>query len=155
MTPEEAIERIGTRRVVVSVSGGRDSAATSLYLTELGIPHDRVFADTGWENALTYEYLRGPLTAKLGPIVEVRALLQMRDLVRKKGIFPSRVTRFCTTELKMKPLRDFINTLEEDVVNVWGIRAAESIARSKFRGTSTSSTTATCGSPSSRGRAPT
>lgn len=36
--------------VVCSVSGGKDSAALSLYLTELGIEHRRVFADTGWEN---------------------------------------------------------------------------------------------------------
>ena len=45
------------RRVIASISGGKDSAAMSLWLTE----HDRVFADTGWEYEATYEYLRGPL----------------------------------------------------------------------------------------------
>jgi hypothetical protein len=36
--------------VIASVSGGRDSAAASLFLHECGIPHRRAFADTGWEH---------------------------------------------------------------------------------------------------------
>jgi 3'-phosphoadenosine 5'-phosphosulfate sulfotransferase (PAPS reductase)/FAD synthetase len=94
----ELKDRINGRRVVASISGGKDSAAMSLYLAELGIDHDRVFLDTGWEHDLTYEYLRGPLTAKLGPIVELRAPLLMEGLIRKKGMFPSRVRRFCTQD---------------------------------------------------------
>ena len=35
--------------VVASVSGGKDSAALSLWLTEQGIEHRRVFAVSGWE----------------------------------------------------------------------------------------------------------
>lgn len=91
-----SVERINGRRVVLSVSGGKDSAAASLYLRELGIEHDRVFADTGWEHQKTYEYLRGPLTAALGPITEVRAEKLFTELVREKRIFPDRVKRFCT-----------------------------------------------------------
>lgn len=34
--------RLSGAEVVVSVSGGKDSAATSLYLTELGIEHRRM-----------------------------------------------------------------------------------------------------------------
>lgn len=118
------------RRVVLSVSGGKDSAAASLHLHELGVDHVRVFANTQWEHADTLEYLRGPLTAALGPIVEVRGPLGFADLVRKKRIFPDRTKRFCTTELKMKPIRAFINTFDEEIVNVVGIRADESRARS-------------------------
>lgn len=120
--------RIGDRRVVASVSGGKDSAATSLYLTELGIEHVRVFADTGWEHPATYDYLRGPLTAVLGPIEEVRAPLTLPELVRKKGMFPSRMRRYCTTELKVKPLAAFVRGFDE-AINAVGIRAAESQAR--------------------------
>ena len=68
-------EAIGDRTVVASVSGGKDSAALSLFLSEQGIQHRRVFMDTGWEHPLTYEYLRGPLTDKLGPIEEIRAVV--------------------------------------------------------------------------------
>lgn len=35
------------------ISGGKDSAALSLWLTENGIEHRRVFANTGWEHDLT------------------------------------------------------------------------------------------------------
>lgn len=121
--------RIGDRRVIASVSGGKDSAAMSLYLTELGIEHTRVFADTGWEHDLTYEYLRGPLSAKLGPIVEVRSQRTLPELVRHKGMFPSRLRRWCTTELKIKPLAAFMRSFDEEVVDAIGIRAAESQAR--------------------------
>ncbi len=38
--------RIAGRRVVASISGGKDSAAMSLWLTDQGIDHDRVFCDT-------------------------------------------------------------------------------------------------------------
>lgn len=121
--------RVGSRRVVLSVSGGKDSAAASLHLRELGIEHTRVFADTGWENAKTYEYLRGPLTDALGPIVEVRAPETFVQLVRKKRIFPDRTKRFCTVELKVKPIATYLTSFDEEIVNVVGIRRDESEAR--------------------------
>jgi len=102
------ISKLAGRRVVASVSGGRDSTAMSLYITELGIEHDRLFLDTGWEHPLTYEYLRGPLTAKLGPINEARGPLMFEQLVEKKGLFPSRVMRFCTTEIKVFPAQRWL-----------------------------------------------
>jgi len=127
------IERIAGRRVIASVSGGRDSAAASLLLHELGIDHDRVFMDTGWEHPATYEYLRGPLTAALGPITEIRGERDLVQLVRHKGLFPSRVMRFCTTELKVLPIQRYLNARVDEsgeIVNVVGIRRAESKARS-------------------------
>jgi 3'-phosphoadenosine 5'-phosphosulfate sulfotransferase (PAPS reductase)/FAD synthetase len=133
MTREDIIRRIGGRRVVASVSGGKDSAAVSLHLKEMGIEHTRVFADTGWEHPKTYDYLRGPLTAALGPIVEVRGARLLKDLVRHKRIFPDRTKRFCTTELKVRPILAYIDSLDEDVVNVIGIRRAESEARANVR----------------------
>lgn len=127
--------RIGNRTVVASISGGKDSAAMSLWLTEQGVEHDRVFMDTGWEHDATYDYLRGPLTAKLGPILELRGPLLLEDLIRKKGIFPSRRVRYCTEELKVKPLASHIRRLidaGEDIISAVGIRAAESASRAKM-----------------------
>lgn len=130
--PTEVLEKLAGRVVVASISGGKDSAALSLYLTELGIEHRRVFADTGWEHELTYEYLRGPLTAKLGPIDEVRGPRTMADLVRHKAMFPARIKRFCTEHLKVKPLQAYFEALptDQDYVNAVGIRRGESVARS-------------------------
>lgn len=130
------LSRLAGRRVVASISGGKDSAAMSLYLTELGIEHERVFMDTGWENPATYEYLRGPLTDKLGPITEIRGQLDFVQLVEKKGLFPSRVMRFCTTELKVFPAKRWLaaraDELGVELVSAVGIRRAESKARSQM-----------------------
>lgn len=121
--------------VVASVSGGKDSTAMSLWLTEQGIEHRRVFMDTGWEHEFTYEYLRGPLQQKLGAIEEVRAELLFEDLVKKKGMFPGRFHRYCSEQLKLVPIRKFIEAVRDEgteVVNPVGIRAAESKNRSEM-----------------------
>jgi 3'-phosphoadenosine 5'-phosphosulfate sulfotransferase (PAPS reductase)/FAD synthetase len=138
MTPHDLsalLARIGARRVVASISGGKDSAAMSLYLHELGIEHDRVFMDTGWEHEATYEYLRGELTQKLGPITEIRGPETMEELIRRKGTFPSRQRRFCTEELKVKPFIAHVASLRAlgaECVNNVGIRGTESESRSKL-----------------------
>jgi len=131
-------EHLKDRRVIASVSGGKDSAALSLWLTEQGIDHDRVFMDTGWEHPDTYTYLRGPLTEKLGPIKEIKSAKYpggMVELVTKKSMFPSRMRRFCTQELKVFPMQKHINAIVDagaEVVNAVGIRRGESVARSKM-----------------------
>ena len=135
MTVDEIKAKLAGRRVVASISGGKDSAAMSLYLTELGIEHDRVFCDTGWEHELTYEYLRGPLAEKLGPITWLSPKRKMEELVLHKGMFPGRLRRFCTQELKVYPLAEYINARMAEgaeIVNAIGIRAAESEVRAKM-----------------------
>jgi 3'-phosphoadenosine 5'-phosphosulfate sulfotransferase (PAPS reductase)/FAD synthetase len=138
MADQSLLEKIKGRRVVASVSGGKDSAALSLWLTEQGIEHDRVFMDTGWEHPAVYQYVRGPLSAAVGPIAEVRSKKYpggMKDLILGRGMFPSRLQRLCTQELKVFPIRDFIASIQdhgEEVLNAVGIRAEESEARSKM-----------------------
>ena len=131
--PSQAIlSRIRGKRIVASISGGKDSAAMSLFLHECGIEHERVFADTGWEADLTYEYIRTVLTETLGPITWVRAARQMEDLIRHKLMFPGRTARYCTEMLKTAPIADHIGSAAYEgleVVNAVGIRAAESPAR--------------------------
>jgi len=129
----EDLEKLEGCRVVASVSGGKDSAALSLWLTEQGIDHDRVFADTGWEHPDTYAYLRGPLTEKLGPITEVQSKLGgMVEWVRHKGIFPSRIRRWCTEKLKLEPIRAHLAALDFDCISAVGVRGGESKARSRM-----------------------
>lgn len=122
------------RKVYASVSGGKDSVAMALYFKELGIEFERVFADTGWEHPSLYEHLRGPVTNAIGPITEVRGELDFIELVRKKGLFPSRVMRFCTEHLKVLPIQKYLLEQSEsvEIVNAVGIRRAESRARSQM-----------------------
>lgn len=136
-TPRETaavLDKLAGRRVVASISGGKDSAAMSLWLTENGIEHDRVFCDTGWESELTYAHLRY-LAERLGTIEWLRGERQFEALVEHKGMFPSRTRRFCTEELKVKPLIAYVNArvaAGEDLVNAVGIRAGESEARARM-----------------------
>ncbi len=142
--------RIGTSRVIASVSGGKDSTATRLYLRELGIEAEAVVMDTGWESPITYAYLRGPLEEAIGPIrwlraevdlpperehlaVELEEMLghysAMVRLCIKKMMMPARQVRWCTQASKVEPMNAWLDTLDDSVVNAVGIRADESAAR--------------------------
>jgi 3'-phosphoadenosine 5'-phosphosulfate sulfotransferase (PAPS reductase)/FAD synthetase len=135
---------------VLSLSGGKDSTAAALWLREQGIPHVRLFMDTGWEHASLYEHL-DYLEAELGPIVRIRSDIGVPDgyaaeiaqletrlgrpspMVRwtvKKAMFPSRVRRWCTQELKVRPFLRWVDEQDCEVLNIVGIRAEESAARS-------------------------
>jgi 3'-phosphoadenosine 5'-phosphosulfate sulfotransferase (PAPS reductase)/FAD synthetase len=140
--------------VILSLSGGKDSAAAALFLREQEIPHTRIFMDTGWEHPDLYAHLdyleeelgeiiriqpRIPdLPAEVLPEVEAIEALVGRSpsaFVRwavRKGMFPSRVRRYCTQELKVRPFLRYVDSLDDDVINVVGIRAAESHARASL-----------------------
>ncbi len=107
----------------------------SLYLTELDIEHERVFCDTGWEADVTYKYLRGELTDTIGPIAEVSATETLDQMAIRKGIFPTRLRRWCTERLKLLPLQAYFREYEirqEDVVSAVGIRHGESKKRAQM-----------------------
>jgi 3'-phosphoadenosine 5'-phosphosulfate sulfotransferase (PAPS reductase)/FAD synthetase len=130
-------EIIEDRPLLVSVSGGKDSTAMALWLIDQGLA-DRchyVFADTGWEHPDVYKYLEY-LENIIGPIHKATNSKYpggFADLVRKKGMFPSRKFRFCTEQLKVVPIREYAAQLTEELgqelISCVGIRAAESRSR--------------------------
>ena len=136
---------------VLSLSGGKDSVAAALWLRERGIPHVRVFMDTGWEHPELYAHL-DYLEGLLGPIIRLTpsipeipdGLLREVEAVEtlvgrspsafvrwavRKGMFPSRMRRYCTQELKVRPFLRWVEQQDDEVLNVVGIRAEESPAR--------------------------
>ncbi len=124
--------------VVAGISGGKDSTALDLFLADEGIERRRVFADTGWEHPATVEQVER-LKEILGPIdtvVSEKYPGGFADMVRKKGMFPSRLRRFCTQELKVFPIMKYIAKIQEssdlEIINAVGIRAGESAARAKM-----------------------
>jgi hypothetical protein len=52
---------------------------------------------------------------------------------RKKKRFPSTKARFCTEELKVKPMIDFILDRKADCLIIQGVRKDESEARSAMK----------------------
>ncbi len=119
------------RAIIASVSGGKDSTAMCLHLLEEGIPFRAVHMDTQWESSLTDEYIRDVLDPAIGPI-EWIASEGFAALCCRKGAFPSRVGRFCTEQLKMRPFLSWLEAEypDTDITNAIGIRHAESTARS-------------------------
>lgn len=121
--------------LVVSLSGGKDSTATALALKETGLPYRLVFADTGWEAPETYAHL-DELERHLGPIAKVGHPDGMVGRIRHRAGFPARLQRWCTRELKVRPLRDWHDRLEAEEkaesVCVVGIRAEESARRAQM-----------------------
>lgn len=140
-TLNEAIEAITTEphvRHIVSVSGGKDSAALAVYLKlhYPQIPAEYVFCDTGVELPETYEYLE-KMEAILGVEVKKVNALDSHGITEKYnrnafdwllyerygGFLPSPQMRWCTSALKIKPFEHYVG--DSQVFSYIGIRADE------------------------------
>lgn len=124
-------------KIIVTFSGGKDSLASLLWTREhLAKDFITVFCDTGWEHPLTYKYIE-EIRQKLGlNLVTLRSKKYdgMADLSRKKKRWPSTRARFCTDELKNKPVIDFLlDEVQDDFIVIQGIRAAESVSRAQMQ----------------------
>lgn len=122
----------------IGISGGKDSTALLLWAVhESRYPKESLrvtFCDTGNEHEFTYEYIRF-LSERVHPVEWLKPELDFYQLARKKHRFPSVKARFCTTELKIKPSRDYIHDLLREGYEVrlhTGVRAAESADRAKL-----------------------
>lgn len=124
-------------KILVTCSGGKDSVAAMLWMKNNGYKNfEVVFCDTGWEAQITYEYLEY-LQRKLGfelKVLKSKKYNGMVDLAMKRGRFPSSQRRFCTSELKVTPMVDYIlDEVKDDFMIVQGIRGQESESRSKMQ----------------------
>lgn len=124
-------------KTIVTLSGGKDSHATLLWTLENITKNPLVvFCDTGWEHELTYRHIRY-IVEKCG--LELITLKSpkydgMVDLATKKRRWPSTRARFCTIELKTKPMIDFVlDEMQGHCLIIQGIRSAESANRAKMR----------------------
>ncbi|MDT0643706.1 phosphoadenosine phosphosulfate reductase family protein [Zunongwangia sp. F363] len=120
-------------KLLVPLSGGKDSQATLLWaIAKYGVGNIiAVFCDVKWEHDWTYAHIQY-LVEKTG--VEFIVLSSEKydgfiDMVKKKKRFPSSKARFCTVELKTKPMIDYILSLEDHVTIFQGIRNDESEER--------------------------
>ena len=116
--------------ICASVSGGKDSTALLAWLIENSKDDIRaVFADTGNEHEITLEYVDYLERVTGIKIERVGGKLLFPELCLKKRIFPSKMRRYCTTELKMNPTREYLKPLPELTTVAIGVRRDESRSR--------------------------
>lgn len=119
---------------VVGLSGGKDSVALWLWAIRTGLDPVAVYVDTGWEWEGHHRHL-DELERRIGPIHRTAPVATFAEMVRRKGSFPSRVRKWCTEDLKLKPFRAWLDTYrdetERDVELLLGIRREESASRAE------------------------
>lgn len=121
---------------VISFSGGRTSAYMLRRILDVGLQPDVhvVFADTGKERRETYRFVADVLTEWDVEIHTVFRPGYFTQLIADRKFLPNPVMRFCTSELKIAPMRAFMEGLGYDHwTNVVGFRADEPSRVSRTR----------------------
>lgn len=111
-------------RHILSLSGGKDSAALAVYLRDRVPEMEYVFHDTGKELPETYDYI-----ARLGSILGRPVTYTTPEdtfehwLAVYGDMLPSNHRRWCTKMLKLKPFEAYVG--DDPVINYVGLRADE------------------------------
>lgn len=111
-------------RHILGLSGGKDSTALAVLLHQEVPQMEYFFCDTHRELPETYEYLER-IKARLG--IKIHYLSAERGFEHwldvYGGALPSPQMRWCTKQLKIKPLEAFIGN--DEAISYVGIRADE------------------------------
>lgn len=125
---------------VISFSGGRTSGYMLWRVLEaregIYLPDDVhvLFADTGKERDETYQFVDAVESHWPVVIHRVQRPGQFTQLITDRKFLPNPTMRFCTQELKIRPMRDWmLASGYEHWTNVVGIRADEPRRVAKMR----------------------
>lgn len=113
---------------VISFSGGRTSGYMLRRVLDAGLHADVhvLFADTGKERLETYAFVAECGTRWGVTVHHIERPGGFTQLITDRSYLPNPVTRFCTQELKIRPMRDWMLARGyEHWTNVVGIRADE------------------------------
>lgn len=118
MAPEKRV------RHILSLSGGKDSAALALYMRDRIPNMEYIFSDTRKELPETYEYLER-ISSYLGKdVIQLNADVGFDHWYEMYGgMIPSNHRRWCTRALKLKPFEQHCG--DDEVINYVGLRADE------------------------------
>lgn len=111
-------------RHILGISGGKDSAALAVLMHKRVPEMEYFFCDTHKELPETYEYL-DRLKARLGIAITHLSADRGFDhwLDVYGGMLPSPTARWCTKQMKILPLENFIG--DDQAISYVGIRADE------------------------------
>ncbi len=111
-------------RHVLGISGGKDSSALAIYMRDKVPQMEYFFCDTGAELPETYDYLNR-LEAALGkPIARLNSTRDFDHWLQVyQGTLPSASMRWCTKNLKIKPLEHWLG--DDPAISYVAIRADE------------------------------
>jgi 3'-phosphoadenosine 5'-phosphosulfate sulfotransferase (PAPS reductase)/FAD synthetase len=128
-------ELMKKRRSFLLFSGGKDSIATLLYLKKISKNGKEdltvVHVDTTAGLPENTEYVKEVCEYLDVQLDIVRPKIDYFTLAKEWGI-PSFGFRWCCRELKIKPIKEYFNSIDEPKVVFDGIRAAESNIRRKY-----------------------
>ena len=118
-------------KYLVSLSGGKDSTALLHWTLQRRSKLDIVpfYIDTEWEHPSTYEYLDYLDELFDIKIVRLKNKMGFEELCKHEKMIPSFHAKFCTRILKMERSNDFVNSFDESVVVMTGVRRDESEKR--------------------------
>ena len=111
-------------RHILSLSGGKDSAALAIYMRDRVPDMEYVFSDTRKELPETYDYLErieDYLGTRVHRLNADFGFDHWYDVYG--GMIPSNHRRWCTKMLKLKPFEEFVG--DDPVINYVGLRADE------------------------------
>ena len=111
-------------RHVLSLSGGKDSAALAIYMKDKVPEMEYIFSDTRKELPETYEYLErieDYLGTRVNRLNAHLGFDHWYDVYG--GMIPSNHRRWCTKMLKLKPFEAYCG--DDQVTNYVGLRADE------------------------------
>ncbi|GHJ45925.1 phosphoadenosine phosphosulfate reductase [Catellatospora sp. TT07R-123] len=111
-------------RHVLGISGGKDSSALAVHMRDKVPQMEYFFCDTGAELPETYDFL-SRLEGALGKqIVRLNAARDFDHWMQiYQGTLPSASMRWCTRQLKLKPLEDWLG--DDQAISYVAIRADE------------------------------
>ena len=118
-------------RHVLGLSGGKDSAALAVHMSEKypDISIEYFFTDTGYELDETYKFLDKLKTRLSRPIKYIKPTNTFDYYMKKYNNFlPSATARWCTIEMKLKPFEKWIAPSLKEGVQIYtyiGIRYDE------------------------------
>jgi len=123
------------RKSFALFSGGKDSLATLVYLRDIGgnvySNLTAIYVDTTAGLPENTEYVKKVCKYLGVDLKVVRPKVDFFTLAKEWGI-PSFRYRWCCRELKIKPIREYLDGIKEPKVVFDGIRAAESNLRKQY-----------------------